>query len=94
MGNLGLILCLVLLVQKVSFPTKQISRHLDVVCPLKSASKAYLSNLPCFNHLNCADVFSQMDVPNPVKPFPLENRLFKISYDSGIIKFGPETREV
>jgi len=91
---LGLILSLALLVQEVSFPTKQVSSHLDVVCPLKSASKANLSNLPGFGHLTCVDDFSEMAIPNPVKLFPLENRPFKISYDSRIIKSGVETREV
>ena len=94
MGDLGLTLCLTLPVQEVTFPTKQVSSHLDVICPLKSASKANLSNLSFFDHLICVDDFYQMVVLNLVKLFLMENRLYKISYDSRIIKFGPETREL
>ena len=82
------------LVQKVIFSTKQVSSHLDIICPLKSTSKANLSNLPNFDHLNCVGNFSQMAIPNLVKLFPLKNILFKISYDSRIIKFGQEIREL
>jgi len=32
--------------------------------------------------MNCADNFSQMDGPNLLKPFTLDNRLFMVSYDS------------
>jgi len=92
MGDVGLILCLTLLVKEVSFLAKQVSRHLDVICPIKSASKANLSNQPCFDHLTCVDDFSQMARPNLVKPFSLKNTLFEISYDSGVIKFGQKNR--
>jgi len=94
MGDSGLTLCLALLAHEVSFPTKQVSSYLDVICHLEFASKANLSNLLCFDHLNCADDSSQMAIPNLVKPFTLESKLFKLSYDYRIIKFGPETREL
>jgi len=64
------------------------------MCPSKSASKANLSNMSSFNHLTCADTFSEMVGPNLVNLFSLENRLLKISYDPSITKFGPEMREL
>jgi len=39
MDDLGLILCLALLVQEVSFTVKQVSSHLDVICLVKKARK-------------------------------------------------------
>ena len=45
-GELGLILCLFLLVQEASFSIKEVSSHLEVICPLKSASKVKLYSLP------------------------------------------------
>ena len=83
-----------LLAQDLSFPAKQVLSHLDAICPTKSAPKPKLSNLSSFDDLTCVEDFSQMVVPNPVKLFPLENKIFKISYDSRIIKFGPEAREL
>ena len=73
-----------LLVQEVTFSTKQFSSHLDVICPLKSASKANLSNLPSFDHLTCADDFSQMAGPNSVKLFSskIDSSRFDITSES------------
>ena len=94
MGDVGMILLLSLLAQEVSFLRKQVSSHLDVICLLKSASKAKLSNLPNFDHQAFVNDFSQMAFPNQLKLFPLDNRIFKISLDSRIIKLGPETGEL
>ena len=46
------------------------------------------------DHLAISAHFSQMAGPKLVKLFLLKNRLLKLSYDSRIIKFGPETREL
>jgi len=45
MGEFRLILCLALLVQQVSFAIKEISSHLDIIFPLKSAYKVKLYSL-------------------------------------------------
>jgi len=71
MGDLGVILCLVLLVQEVRFSTKQVSSHLDVNCPIKLAIKAKLSNLSSFDDMTCVDDFSQMVVPKFGKTFSI-----------------------
>jgi len=51
-GNLGLILCIFLLIQEVNFPIKQVSSHLDFICPLKLASEVKLYSLSSESECN------------------------------------------